>query len=82
MVPSALQYDIYNQSLVIEFSGPNNLQWFNNTLGVLTNNPLYEDQVAWHNAYVAYSQSQTVVTMHDSLYYDMPGEEDLQFIGH
>ena len=39
-------YDSYNQSLVIEYSGPNNLQWFNNTLGVLANNPLYEDQVS------------------------------------
>lgn len=71
----SLQYDIHNQSLVIEFSGPNNLQWFNNTLGVLANNPLYEDQVAWHDSYVAFSQSKVVVTFHDSYYYIMPGED-------
>jgi penicillin V acylase-like amidase (Ntn superfamily) len=66
-------YDSYNQSLVIEYSGPNNLQWFNNTLGVLANNPLYEEQVSWYNNFVAYSQTQQSVSMHDSNYYAMPG---------
>ncbi len=35
---------------MIEYSGPNNLAWFNNTdVRALANNPLYEQQMAFYN---------------------------------
>jgi penicillin V acylase-like amidase (Ntn superfamily) len=44
-------HDNQGKSMVIQYSGPNNLQWINSTSyqGALANNPLWESQTAYYN---------------------------------
>lgn len=78
---STLHYHVWDNSgetMVIEYSGPNNLAWFNNTdVRALANNPLYEQQMAFYNSFMqsnaAYCEANNCTTIHDSLFLNAPG---------
>lgn len=59
-----LHYNIHDnqgKSMVIQYSGSNNLQWFDSTSyqGALANNPLWESQKAYYD-----SESHTFLTLY------------------
>ncbi|KAF8062972.1 cbh [Scenedesmus sp. PABB004] len=73
-------WDKYNQSLVIEFS--DKMNYYDNPVGVLTNNPLFPEQIGNMTQWLAkvsappYSAPPLTPTLHNTTFFPPPGSHN------